>query len=265
MRLAVFVDQVFWRDGDVLSTDKSHILFLESFINSVDEIVLIGREAPEPGRAPYVLDHPAITFLPVQIRQTIRQHAESWNAILIGGPHPIGQMIARQCVALGVLVVLVVRENFVQQMSAHHDLKQLAALALQRDFKRLARGRTVLAVGMEMAEEYRRFTDRVYNHFPCLVDEAQFRLFSAMWAGSDLTRLICVDRLAPEKGFEYLFEALVQLSSALARAIERAVRDGGLRERLRRNGCALMSDNTLEANRARILGILHDEALVGHA
>lgn len=389
MRLAVFVDQIFRRDGVVLSTDESYTLFPASLVEAVDEIVFIGREASEPGRAPYVLDHPAITFHPIpyypnlyqlwrsnpliyaQVRKMIRQHARSWDAILISGPHPIGQMVARQCVGLGVPVVLLVRQNLIQQMRAHRGLKRRAAVTaaqvLEWDFKRLARGRTVFTVGMEMAEEYRRFSDRVYNHFPCLVNDAQFRMFSAMPTGTDPARLLCVARLAPEKGHQYLLEALVQLRlrgvvchldivgngareqelkamaaaldlgaqvtfhgyvpygsalfslyqqagtlvlssltegfpqiineslcigvptvatrvggipsfltdgetallvppadvSALASAIERAVRDGDLRERLRRNGRALMSENTLEANRARVMRILQDEVLAG--
>lgn len=357
----------------------------------VDEIVFIGREAPEPGRAPYMLDHTAITFHPIpyypnlyqlwrsspfiytRVRKMIRQHARSWDAILISGPHPIGQMVARQCVALGVPVVLVVRQNLVQQMSAHRGLKRRAAVtaarALEWDFKRLARGRTVLTAGMEMAEEYRRFSNRVHTYFSCTIDKAQFRLFSTMPGGSDPRRLLCVGRLAPEKGLQYLFEALALLKArgmachldivgngaleqelkarvtdldlgtqvtfrgyipfgsalfelyqqagalvlpsltegfpkvisellciglptvatrvggipsfltdgetallvppgdvpALARAIERVVSDGDLRERLRRNGRALMGDNTFEANRAQVLGILHDEIVINHA
>lgn len=391
MRLAVFVDQVFWRDGKVLSTGESYILFPASFVQAANEIVFIGRVAPEPGRAAYVLDHPSISFLPLpyypslyqlwrtnprihgQIRQTIRRHAESWDAILVCGPHPIGHMVARQCVALGVPVVLVVRQNLVEQMSAHRGLKRLAAVtmarALEWDFKRLARGRTVLTVGTEMMKEYSRFSNRVHNHFPCLVDEAQFRMFAAMPSGADPSRLLFVGRLSPEKGLQYLFEALARLKArgvmchldiagngalelalkasaaalglgtgvtfhgyvpygpalfslyrqagalvvpsltegfpqaineslsiglptiatrvggipsfltggetallvppgdagALASAIERIVRDGDLRESLRRNGRALMGDNTLEANRARIMGILHDEVLAGRA
>src|SRR5215831_11842557 len=134
MRLAIFVDQVFWRDNGVLSTNESYILFPASFVAAVQEIVFIGREAREPGRAPYILDHPSIRYLPLpyypnlyrlwqtnplifgRIRQLIRAHAHNWDAILICGPHPIGQMVARQCDSLGVPVVLIVRQDLVQWM-----------------------------------------------------------------------------------------------------------------------------------------------------
>jgi glycosyltransferase involved in cell wall biosynthesis len=390
MRLAIFVDQVFWRDGNVISTDEAYIIFPASFVDSVDEIVFLGREAPKPGRAPYVLDHPAITLCPLpyypnlyqlwcanpriyrRVRETVRRHGRGWDAILICGPHPIGHIIARECVALGVPVALVVRQNLVEQMSAHHGLKRrvavTAARLLEWDFKRLVRGRTVFAVGMELAEEYAPIARRVHRHFPCLVDETHFRMFSAMSMRADPTRLLSVGRLSPEKGHEYLFKALVQLKArgilchldiagtgaleqhlkdrttaldlnaqvtfhgyipngpalfglyqqagalvlssltegfpqvitealcfglptvatavggipsfltdgktallvpsrdapALAGAIERLVRDKDLRVRLRCNGRALMGENTLEVNRARLMGALRDEVLLEH-
>jgi glycosyltransferase involved in cell wall biosynthesis len=47
--------------------------------------------------------------------------------------------------------------------------------------------------------------------------------------------------------------------AALAGAIEQVVRRPELRERLRSNGRKLMVDNTLEANRERMIGVLHAE------
>ncbi|MFN3670479.1 MAG: glycosyltransferase [Bosea sp. (in: a-proteobacteria)] len=384
MRLAFFVDQVFWRDGPVLSTDESYILFLASFADFVDHITFIGREAPQPGRAPYVLDGSAFSLCAMpyypdlyqlwradpriygRIRAAVREQARNWDAIVISGPHPIGQLVARECIALGIPVILMVRQNFIEQMSAHRGLKGhaavLAARLLEWDFKRMARGRTVFTVGREMAESYGQFGRQVHNHFPCLVDRAQFDMFSKMSAGSDPTRLINVCRLAPEKGHRFLFEAMARLKQqglychldvvgvgamdqelrelasalgialqvtlhgyvpygrplfalyeqagamvlssttegfpqvineslsiglptvattvggipsfltdgetamlvpprdvpSLACAIEKVVQAPQLRERLRRNGRALMQDNTLEANRARILGGLND-------
>jgi glycosyltransferase involved in cell wall biosynthesis len=392
MRLAVFVDQIFWRDGDVLSTDESYILFPASFLDadSVDEIVFIGREAPERKRAPYVLDRPGISLCPLpyypslyqlwranpriyaEIRQMIRRQAPSWDALMISGPNLIGQIVAREAAAVGVPIVPIVRQNLVRSVGAQRGLKGrlalLVAQLLEGDFRRLARGRVVFTVGMEMAEAYRRHTSRVHAHFPCLVDDAQFRMFSAMAPGSDPTRLLSVGRLSAEKGLPYLLEALAMLkergltcsldivgtgaleadlkaqagamglaaqvtfhgyvpygpalfehyqragalvlssltegfpqvineslcaglptvatavggipafltnnetallvppadAGALARAIEQLARDGDLRERLRRNGRALMAENTLEANRARVMGVLYDEVFANH-
>src|SRR5262245_16208072 len=116
MKLAIFVDQVFWRDGPVLSTDESYILFLASFAEVVEEVVLLGRLAPERGRQAYVLEHPNVRLcglpyypsiyaiwptlprLVAAVRQTIRRHARDWDAVWICGPNPLGQLIARECI-----------------------------------------------------------------------------------------------------------------------------------------------------------------------
>jgi glycosyltransferase involved in cell wall biosynthesis len=369
----------------VLSTDESYVLFLASLAGDVDEIVLIGREAPEPGRGPYVLDERVFSLCPLpyyadlyrlwradpriyrRILRRVREEAGGWDAIMISGPHPIGQLIARACIARGVPVVPMVRQNLLEQMGAHRGLKRVAALcaarALEWDFRRIARGRTVFAVGAEMAREYGRVSPRVHNHFACLVDRAQFDMFSGMEVGADPTRLVCVCRLAPEKGHAYLLQALARLNAqglachldvvgdgalkgeleamaaglglgsqvtfhgyvaygaplfdlyrragalvlssitegfpqvinealsmglpivatavggipsfladgetallvpprdpaALAGAIARLAGDGALRERLARQGRALMRENTLEANRTRVLEGLRDE------
>jgi glycosyltransferase involved in cell wall biosynthesis len=376
MRLAVFVDQVFWLDGSRLSTDESYILFPASFNEFADEIVFIGRLSPATGRAPYPLEGRRLSLFAMpfyknlyqfwrndprvywRIANAVREQAKTWDALLVCGPNPIGHIIARVCIALGVPVLPVVRQNFVEQMSAHRGLKRRAALAAARilewDFRRIARNRTVFTVGKEMADEYGQLSGRVHSHFPCLVDSAQFKRFSKMSAGEDPARLINVCRLAPEKGHKYLFAALVELNqrglhcrvdlvgtgpleqelqalaaslgiaeqvtfhgyvpygpslfelssttegfpqvvnealsiglptiatrvggipsflthgktallvpprdpSALANAIESFVRDAELRDRLRKRGRALMRDNTLEANRDRILEGVREE------
>ncbi|MDF2809569.1 MAG: hypothetical protein K0S56_600 [Microvirga sp.] len=255
MRLAIFVDQVFWLDGSRLSTDESYILFPASFKEFVDEIVFIGRLSPAAGRAPYPLEGGRFSLFAIpfyknlyqfwrndprvywEIAKAARQQAKTWDALLVCGPHPIGHIIARACIALGVPVLPIVRQNFIEQMSAHRGFKRLAALAAARtlewDFRRIARDRTVFTVGKEMAAQYARLSGRVHNHFPCLVDSAQFEVFSKMSAGSDPTRLIKVCRLAPEKGHKYLFAALVELNQRGLRCHVDLVGTGPIEQELR--------------------------------
>ncbi|MEH3144379.1 MAG: glycosyltransferase [Methylobacterium frigidaeris] len=233
MRLAVFVDQVFWRDGDRLSTDASYALFLASLAGPVERIVLIGREAQGPGQAPYPLDPDLFSLCPLpyypdlyrlwradprlyrRLRRVIAARARDWDAILISGPHPIGHLIARLCAAMGVPVIPVVRQNLTAMMATHAGPKRVAALAaaaaLEWDFRRLARGRTVLTVGAEMARAYGRHAERVCDHVVCLVGQAEFEAFSRIPAGPDPCRLLCVGRLAPEKGHADLLAALAEL------------------------------------------------------
>ena len=236
MKLAVFVDQVYWFDGQVYSTDEAYVLFPASFAGAFDQVVFIGRLAPDPARKPYVLDRATHRVCPLpyyesiyglwkagpslyrDIRQVIRDNAGDWDAVWICGPNPVGQFIAEQCVGLGRPVFLVVRQNLIRQMGAvHSGLKRILAVAMasweERRFRRLARGRTVFAVGDEMANAYRAVTHRVHVHIPCLVSEAQMAALAATPTAPESGRLLCVGRLSPEKGYHYLLAALAQLKS----------------------------------------------------
>lgn len=261
MHLAVFVDQVFWREGAALSTDESYVLFLASLSGAVDRVTLIGREAPVPGRAPYSLDGDVFSLCPLpyyenlyrlwradpriygNILRRVRERAREWDAIMISGPHPIGQLIARECRAQGIPVVPMVRQNLLDQMAAHRGWTKiaasLAARVLEWDFRRLARNRTVFTVGDEMARAYGHVSDRVHNHFACLVDQAQFERFDGLAINGDPTRLICVCRLAPEKGHEFLLEALARLKAQGLTLHLDIVGTGALEGELRRHTVTL--------------------------
>jgi glycosyltransferase involved in cell wall biosynthesis len=232
LRIAFFLDQVFWRDGDGLSTDEAFILFASSFAERA-EVTIIGRLAQDPGRAPYRLD-PAIRLCPLppygsvgelwrsdprrfgKIRRSVAAMREEWDALVVGGPHPIGQMIASDCAHAGMPVVPLVRQNLVAwQKTARRGLKRVLAVAaaqmLDWHFRRLARGRTVLTVGHEMADRYRRAGAEVHDHFSCLIDEGRFAELGQLAGERQTTRLLYVGRLSPEKGVGVLLAAMALL------------------------------------------------------
>ncbi len=252
MRLAIYLDQVFCTDGETLSTDESYALFPASFAESGDSITFIGRRSPKPGPAPYVLQNCELLPLPcydsiyslwrrdprvfVQISKLIHKHASDWDALIVSGPHPIGQLAARICISRNIPVFPLLRQSLVSMMRSHHGLKRVIAVAaaqiLEWDFKRLARGRTVFAVGKDLAAQYREHAKRVYSHFPCLVDEALFHALSVSRRDADARRLLCVGRLSPEKGYVFLFEALGALKQKGLVCHVDMLGDGPLREDL---------------------------------
>ncbi|MFN8486154.1 MAG: glycosyltransferase family 4 protein [Caldilineaceae bacterium] len=236
MKLAFFVDQVFWFDGQVYSSDESYTLFPVSFRSAFD-VVLIGRLAPEPGRKPYVLPDPAVTLCPLpyypsvaafwkqgpqlkrEIRRLVAAQAHTWDVVLICGPNPVGEYIANLCLQLNRPVALVVRQNLVPQVRfANRGLKRIVGVAmatwLEKRFQRLARGRTVFAVGQEMTAVYRTVTNHAHNHFACLIDEAQMAILAQATPQPQAKRLLFVGRLSAEKGLFYLLAALAQLKAA---------------------------------------------------
>jgi glycosyltransferase involved in cell wall biosynthesis len=236
-KLAVFVDQTYWFDGEAYSTDEAYILFPSSFTAAFDQIVFVGRKAPQSARKPYVLDHPKLSVCPLpyyqnvydlwsavprlyrDIRRIVEANASTWDAVWVCGPNPIGQLLARQCISLGRPVFLVVRQNLPQQVRhSNRGFKRIVARIVAKwfewHFRRLARGRTVFTVGEEMAQAYRRATSRVHIHFPCLITDAQLAEFSRRSAEPIPGRLLCVGRLSQEKGYHYLLDALAEIKAS---------------------------------------------------
>lgn len=237
MRLAVFVDQVFWSDGSVYSTDEAYLLFFRSFVGPFDEVVFVGRLASEAGSMPYRLDGPALSLRPLpfydgvagiwraggrlfrSIRALVEAEAHGWDALLICGPNPVGQFLGEQCAAAGVPIALIVRQNLVPQVArTNSGVRRLLAVAyaswLELRFRRLAKGRAVFAVGQEMTDAYSRVTPHAHNHFACLITDDQFAQFAAVRRAPEAGRLICVGRLSAEKGHRHLLDALAQLVAA---------------------------------------------------
>ncbi len=238
MRLALFLDQVFWTDGGVISSDESYVLFPASFAAVTTGIDIVGRAAPAPGRAPYVLDMPGVSVLTLPhypslwsmargiasaprilsaATRIIEANARRWDYVLISGPHPVGQWFARCCMSHGLPVALVVRQNLAEQMGTRRGWKRPAAVAaahlLEWDFLRLARGRPVFTVGEAMARRYTRVSHSVHPHFASLIDDAQFERLSARAGKGEPRRLLYVGRLEAERGHEILFDAMAQLRS----------------------------------------------------
>lgn len=230
MRLAIFVDQVFWSDGQVLSTDEAYLLFFRAFLGRFDELVFVGRLAPEPGRMPYQLG-PGMSLRPLPfydgvagvwragrrlfgaVRELVRREGRGWDAALICGPNPVAQAIGEACAAEGVPLALVVRQNLVPQVArTNSGLRRVLAVAyaqwLELRFRRLAAGRAVFAVGDEMTTAYGRVTRHAHNHFACLISDAQLAQFAAVGRTPAPGRLICVGRLSAEKGHRFLLEAM---------------------------------------------------------
>lgn len=262
LRLAVFVDQLYWFDGRGYSTNEAYMGFLESFAEVVDRLVILGRLAPERARGPYSLEHHSIQMCPLpyyrrlwslwwngpwllrEVRRVVRAQAKDWDVVWVGGPNPVADVIADECLALGVPVFFVVRENLVEMMNvAHLGLGRMVAVSLarwlQERFFRLARGQTVFTVGQEVADLYRRVTRKVHLHFPSLVRRAEVTARSSIPVTMELGRLLYVGRLSREKGVHHLLAAMSPLISAGEGVRLDVVGDGPERERLEAQSRAL--------------------------
>ena len=55
MRVAVFTDHIFWRDGDALYSDRVFPLFVARLSTMVERLVFVARLNPSEGRSHYRL------------------------------------------------------------------------------------------------------------------------------------------------------------------------------------------------------------------
>lgn len=262
VRLAIFVDQIYWHDGEVYSTDEAYILFPLNFRSAFDELVFLGRVSPEKTRKPYVITQPGVTFCELpwyenlydfwkvgprfyrQIHETVRAYAGDWDAVWVGGPHPVAQLVGEECVAMGRPIFQVVRQNLVRQMGfVNRGLKGVLVVTVARwlewRFQRLARGRTVFCVGQEMTNAYRAATDKARVHFSSRITNKQLAGFQAMATQPVVGRFLGVGRLVAEKGYGYLIDAVAALHRSGHPGTLDLVGDGPLEGQLRAQVAAL--------------------------
>lgn len=237
-RLGFFVDQVFSRDDAGWSSDEAYTLFPMSLAGDGDEIVLIGRGAPLPGSASFRVDGPNVDVVPLPhydnvrdlwrnlrtirsgVRDALTPVLPTLDAMLISGPNPIGQFVAELCAEAGVPVVPIVRQNLVKQVWFANEgptrwLGASYASVLEAQFRQLARGNVVLAVGQEMTDAYGKVSDRVHNHFASLIDDELYEKLIHQERpdrpSDDRQRLLFVGRVSREKGLANLLDALALL------------------------------------------------------
>lgn len=176
MRLAVYTDYVYWREGDAVFAERAFALFLARLAELFDDLVLVGRTSSEPGRSHYRLP-PGVELVALPGHQGLLANPRStarallgsiepvWNllprvdAIWLLGPHPLvpffGAMatLRRRPYAIGV------RQDTPRYVRRRHPSSRTAWLAadlLERLNLAMARRAPTVVVGPELAWRYRR-------------------------------------------------------------------------------------------------------------
>jgi glycosyltransferase involved in cell wall biosynthesis len=264
MRVGIYSDMVFRREGAALSTDKAFIRLVTALAPRVGEVVLFGRLAPEPGTGPYVIpeDHIRFVALPYYSRvaqlgalaaslprsaRTFSAELESLDAVVVFGPHPVALAFALFARRAGVPLVLGVRHDYPEYV--RHRLPGRgwqwavpAARAVDAGFRRLARTAPAIVVGPELARRYAGGADVLetgVSLVPARDVVAPERALARHWDGE--LRCLSVGRLASEKNPLLLVETLATLrrlnprwrlviagDGPLRPALEEAVAEAGL-------------------------------------
>jgi glycosyltransferase involved in cell wall biosynthesis len=279
LRLAVYTDDLYRRDGESISSDLSFSMFLAGLAEFVDRLVIAGRLHPESGRAPHELPvGPEFVALPYfsdlsrpfafasAVPGTLRSFWRLLNevdAVWVLGPSPLGLAFVGLAKLRGRSVTLGVRMDYPAYIRHRHPGRRglhTVARTLDSAWRMLARRLPTVVVGRALAARYRR-SRRLLLAVISLVRESDLvdaEAAAARGYGDDLV-VLSVGRLDAEKNPLLLAEVLARLRQRSARWRMIVCGDGALKrelgERLRALGVAAHAElrGHLEPDRLRDL------------
>lgn len=224
MRVAVYEDAIYHRDGDVVTVHRLFPTFMAALAGEVEHLVQLGRLDPAPGRSHYVLPpevefvalphYPALTQpLPV-LRAVGGSVARFWrvlddiDAVWLNGPSPMAILFALAAILRRRRLVLGVRQDTMEYARSRHRGRRsaLAAFrAMDLIWRALARGRPVTAVGAALAAQYPRAHELTVS----FVSSGDIAPSTPAWDGE--IRVLSVGRLESEKNPLLLADVLARL------------------------------------------------------
>ena len=231
MRLLVYSDCVYHGDGENVYGEIAFSRFIAGFADTVEQLTIVGRLDPEPGRSHYRLPHRA-RFVAVPHYDSLTQplrvigsllHSlrRFWGAVgetdvvWLFGPYAHALLLALIATMRRRPVVLGVRQDFpvyVRSRRPNQRWMHLAADALEGAWRLLARRMPVFVVGAQLAENYRRF-GRVMEMTVSLIDERDISHGRSSTRSFDAPRLqlLSVGRVDEEKNPLLLADILAKV------------------------------------------------------
>jgi glycosyltransferase involved in cell wall biosynthesis len=219
MRLAVYSDFSYRREGDALFAELPFVLFLIGLLPHFERVALVGRLDPTPGRLPYSVP-PSVLFAPLPhytrlsdpagaVTAAVGSVRRFWSVldeadvVWLLGPHPLALAFAVLARLRRRRIVLGVRQDFPLYARYRHPSRHslhVAASLLQAAFQWVGRRTAVIVVGSELARHYRR-AGRLLSVWISLVAEgdiAPAATFDERRYDGELT-MLSVGRLEAEK------------------------------------------------------------------
>jgi glycosyltransferase involved in cell wall biosynthesis len=231
MKLGIFLDDVFTRDGTAIYADRAFPVFLAALAEHVDRLVVIGRLDPKPGRSHYRLPagvelvalphYPRMSDPWSAARAMLRAVRHVWralddlDAVWAFGPHPLAPLFALFAAVRRRRITLGVRQEFARYVRNRHPHRPgliFAGYVLEASNRLLATVMPVVVVGPELARRYgrsRRLMTLVVSHIED-DDLAAAAARNGEWTGT--IRLLSVGRLEGEKNPLLLADVLARVS-----------------------------------------------------
>ncbi|MBX5441183.1 MAG: glycosyltransferase family 4 protein [Solirubrobacteraceae bacterium] len=279
MRLGVYTDYAYRRDGDGVYAERAFALFVNELAARTGGLTVLGRVDPRPGRARYRLDD-AVRFVELPFYEALTDPRQSggqavaslrrfWralddlDAVWLLGPHPLALGFALAARLRGRRVVLGVRQSTRDYLRSRHPRRRwlwAAGAVLEAAWRGLGRGLSVVVVGPDLERQYRR-SRRLLAVAISLIRAEEvatgaprppaLRVGSARVGLPDEpeVRILSVGRLETEKNPLLLADVLARLVAEGRRVRLVVCGEGPLREPLERRLAKLGV-----ADRAQLLG-----------
>lgn len=231
LRLAVYTDHLFWRDGDAVYSDRVFSLFAARLARMVERFVFIARVDPAPGRSHYRMPD-GIELQPMfwvrnlsrpldVLSMTVRSMRRFWRVlddvevVWLVGSYPVSLIFAVLASLRGRRVALGVRQDLPSYARRRHPDRRwvhFVADAMDLMYRLLGRAFPVIVVGPDLARHYRH-AHRLLEISVSMIDEEDIvgpQDALARSYGDELT-ILSVGRLDPEKNPLLLADVLARL------------------------------------------------------
>jgi glycosyltransferase involved in cell wall biosynthesis len=268
MRLAVYTDYSYRREGEAVFGERAFVLFLARLAGSLERMTIVGRLDPAGGpshyRLPDEIEFVALPHYESQVRplQLLRSLAYSlirfWrvldevDCVWLLGPHPVALAFVLLARVRRKRVVLGVRQNLPEYARSRRPNRRwthVAAALLDTIFRALARRFPTVVVGPQLARRYQA-APRLLVLSVSLVERSEIvssgDARARRYEGE--LRALAVGRLEQEKNPLLLADVLARLDGArrwrlvvcgegqLARALEARLTELGARDRAELHG-----------------------------
>jgi glycosyltransferase involved in cell wall biosynthesis len=269
MRLGIYTDMLFRRDGDTISTRRAFVRFVAALPPRVEEVVIFGRLDPEPGRFPYELPSAGVRFVALPhyargsdvgavlralrgSRAIFAGELRRLDAVWVFGPHPLAVVFAAMARRRGTRLLLGVRQDYPRYIAGRLPSRRWAwavpvARGLDGVFRVLARRAPTVALGRELGQRYAGGAPVLVTGFS-LVPRAELvdrRLaLGRSWDGERV--VLSVGRLDAEKNPLLLADVIARLRARDPRWRLVVAGDGPLRGALAQRLRSLGVDDSVQ-------------------
>lgn len=237
LRLAVYTDYAYRRDGDGVHAERAFVLFVNELAQRVGALTLLGRVYPEPGAGRYRIDD-RVRFVELPFYEALTDPRGSlgamaaslrcfWralddvDAVWLLGPHPLALAFAGLAGLRRRRIVLGVRQDTTTYLRTRHpDRRWLWAVGavVERAWRWVAARTAVVVVGPPLADQYRDAGPTLVVAISLIrADQVSADVPDAAASGpasaSGEIRLLSVGRLETEKNPLLLADILAGLNA----------------------------------------------------